>query len=849
MLILKRFFPHAVLLSLPALALLSAGAHASPIQGSDSCSSAQPIFGFGNFGFDTTASTTDGLADVACDVGGNQQIEADVWFLWNAGASGTIGIATCTAGLDTKLAVYASQTCPPSLPLDCDDDTCGVGSLVTFVAVAGMDYLIRLGTPNPVTPGGVGQFAIAQLGPANDDCMCAESISGEGFFAFDTNLATTDGPPTPGCAGGQIDDDVWYRWTAPQAGTFRVRTCGGSADDTAIAAYKTGRCPALAAPPLACDDNACGPQSSITLFVDEPGDLFLLRIGNPASFSGASGSFEITSSYPVGGEFQALRVQALGQATVTLQGTQLLVDNIGSSGQDGVAIQLPPGTGCYSAAIPPFDPDLNVTGAFLETRTYGRSSGLNRLVNLTRVEDAGGLVDIFTDMGSFGVSGLSTTRTNFCGDVTTLTASVGGGSRNFSGQSRGLTECGLTNTPSSNPNQWWTGEDPTGLGLLGTPLFGEGDRVEFVATDGFSLDEYSEVVFTAKDLSSFTIKTLVPLPMGAGSAPGPVITEVVSGPLAGDQPQWIELQNQSAAPMDLSDFTLGVFEDGSPLLSGATSSAFSSAILAPGQIFVLALESASNTDCDPMSMITCFELVYGFAPDAYDAPRVDGNDAIALFRGTATGDASDAPLVDLYGEIGVDGSGETWEYADSYALRNTVYPSPDFGPQEWALPNPGVLDADMGSDAARVLALTGPGAVGPCCSGGNQGTPYCVSVPNSTGQAATIVGSGSNCVAINDFTLDSTNLPSTFGLYFMGDTQVSVPFGDGFRCVAGNVFRFQPPLMVNAGAVERTLDLENRPAEGNVLPGSTWNFQLWYRDPMGAGGLFNLSGGLEVLFR
>lgn len=51
-----------------------------------------------------------------------------------------------------------------------------------------------------------------------------------------------------------------------------------------------------------------------------------------------------------------------------------------------------------------------------------------------------------------------------------------------------------------------------------------------------------------------------------------------------------------------------------------------------------------------------------------------------------------------------------------------------------------------------------------------------------------------------------------------------------------------------AGEISRQIDCTGTPAgsgPGAILPLTTWNFQLWYRDPSGPGGSgFNLSDGL-----
>jgi hypothetical protein len=35
----------------------------------------------------------------------------------------------------------------------------------------------------------------------------------------------------------------------------------------------------------------------------------------------------------------------------------------------------------------------------------------------------------------------------------------------------------------------------------------------------------------------------------------------------------------------------------------------------------------------------------------------------------------------------------------------------------------------------------------------------------------------------------------------------------------------------------------------NIQPGTSWNFQFWYRDPAGGGAGFNLSDAVMIPFR
>jgi hypothetical protein len=140
--------------------------------------------------------------------------------------------------------------------------------------------------------------------------------------------------------------------------------------------------------------------------------------------------------------------------------------------------------------------------------------------------------------------------------------------------------------------------------------------------------------------------------------------------------------------------------------------------------------------------------------------------------------------------------------------------------------------------------------------GGPCGAPstYCVAAPNSVGPGALIGSTGSASVAANDLVLTATGaVPAAFGLFYYGPEQIQVPLGDGYRCVgpgATGTFRLNPPQLADGtGAIARPLDLTQPEPGGQITAGSTWNFQLWYRDvngPLGSG--FNFSNALSALF-
>jgi len=163
----------------------------------------------------------------------------------------------------------------------------------------------------------------------------------------------------------------------------------------------------------------------------------------------------------------------------------------------------------------------------------------------------------------------------------------------------------------------------------------------------------------------------------------------------------------------------------------------------------------------------------------------------------------------------------------------------------------GALDAwvDLGGDREHLLA---EGGGVPCI----DPLRYCVAAPNSAGPGALIDSSGPPSVSANAFTLTVAGGPPVQpALFFYGPAQNQIPFYDGYLCVGAGglgLFRLAPALVLDGtGAGARWLDLAAPPANagpGRIALGSTWYFQVWYRDPAAGGTGANLSDGLRVSF-
>jgi hypothetical protein len=135
-----------------AVGICSAGVFAQPVN--NACSAPTAINTLGTFPFNTANATTDNLAAAVCNDTSPGNIFNDVWFCWTANYSGPVTVSTCgLTTLDTKIAIYNGCACPASPPIACVDDACDFQTEVSFSAVLGQQYLIRLGSFNPADSG------------------------------------------------------------------------------------------------------------------------------------------------------------------------------------------------------------------------------------------------------------------------------------------------------------------------------------------------------------------------------------------------------------------------------------------------------------------------------------------------------------------------------------------------------------------------------------------------------------------------------------------------------------------------------------------------------------------------
>lgn len=243
----------------------------------------------------------------------------DVWFQYLASATGTVVATTCTPiGLaagslaDTILEVYSS-TCVAGAPLACNDDdpACGTGSTVSFAAVQGNVYNLRVASKSTTAQGTF--YLTLSPAPGNDECSAPTPLALGANGPFFHLGATTSVNPAPTCAASNTD--VWFSYTAPVSGTIRASTCGTNFDST-LAVYA-----GCGGTQVACDDNDAtnrGPcavsqtNAAFVRFNALAGVNYLFRLG------AASPLLTGTSFLDLSYEFSFVVAPNPGASTVTL---------------------------------------------------------------------------------------------------------------------------------------------------------------------------------------------------------------------------------------------------------------------------------------------------------------------------------------------------------------------------------------------------------------------------------------------------------------------------------------------------------------------------------------------------
>ncbi|WP_411894392.1 M36 family metallopeptidase [Winogradskyella sp. A2] len=213
--------------------------------------------------------------------------------------------------------------------------------------------------------------------------------------------------------------------------------------------------------------------------------------------------------------------------------------------------------------------------------------------------------------------------------------------------------------------------------------------------------------------------TLLDRGVGVGNPDCPylMITGVFDGTLSGGQPKGVELFALQDI-QDLSSYGVGSANNGGG--SDGEEFTFPNDVIVAGTYIYVAANEAD------------FMTWFGFDPDyVTGAVNVNGDDAIELF--------GNGEVIDTYGEIDVNSDGQSWDYTNSWAYRNSST-GPDgttWVESNWSYAGLDVWNGQTSNDGASMMPIgtfTAPecDGNGPTCPGSAQITIVVNDLPTVT---------------------------------------------------------------------------------------------------------------------
>ncbi|MBN1316753.1 MAG: DUF11 domain-containing protein, partial [Anaerolineales bacterium] len=200
----------------------------------------------------------------------------------------------------------------------------------------------------------------------------------------------------------------------------------------------------------------------------------------------------------------------------------------------------------------------------------------------------------------------------------------------------------------------------------------------------YNLERFGKLSFSLGLAAALIVLSFFLL-LGAGNVNAQdtdlIITGVIDGPLTGGIPKAIELYVLNDVA-DLSVYGVGSANNGEG--SDGEEYTFPADSATAGDYIYVATES------------TAFNSFFGFSPNYTDtvAPSINGDDAIELFKNSV--------VVDVFGDINVDGSGQAWDYLDGWAYRvdETGPDGSTFVVDNWSFSGINALDGETTNDSA-----------------------------------------------------------------------------------------------------------------------------------------------------
>lgn len=185
--------------------------------------------------------------------------------------------------------------------------------------------------------------------------------------------------------------------------------------------------------------------------------------------------------------------------------------------------------------------------------------------------------------------------------------------------------------------------------------------------------------FGIKTLAALAITGLVASQANASM----IFTGIIDG--SGSSPKGVEVY--VTADGDYSDWEVRIHSNGNTTTSGTffvgTETGSLNGVLTEGFYYI------TSTATDMINQFASATSSNTFTDGSFN---MNGDDALGIYDASST-------LIDELGEIGVDGSGEAWEYTNSYGYRvDQTGPDSTFNINNWDFPGDDHIDDNGGDD-------------------------------------------------------------------------------------------------------------------------------------------------------
>jgi hypothetical protein len=676
-------------------------------------------------------------------------------------------------------------------------------------------------------------LAPSAFAQSNDSCANAILVSGLASIPFDNSAATTgpEGQNETICnLGGAtgIDNDLWYTWTATADMHIEVTTCGTTSLDTKIAVYLGTSCPAGQAG--VCNDDACGPQSSVHGNVPA-GSVFTIQVGVRPGTPGGAGTLLFRAFVP------PVCSPSVGPDVIV--GDIPEVENATPTGPlDAISLGT---TSCNIGTV-----NLEWQASTNQHPVIGGNLYRYRVVaGAGRFEQIGmswlkhGFFALSQELCCGGCAGTDGTQLGVnCSDP--YTAQRNGIQGSLGPRRQVNAHTGAFTYPPANPG--WSGTTAR--------------RCEFALAD---IDASAGVKYYGE------CQYITPDDAAAGNQNNNAShRELVVGGTPADRFLGLTGTTQRTEPairawplVDPGTVLSDVQVPGDGLLvvgSHATS-------LGGGQHhYEYAVYNMNADRCGASFSIPIPTGVVvtniGFHDVTYRNGDGGGNVSFSDLDWTVT-QAGGALTWSCLPEA-TDPNANALRWGTTYNFRFDA----DVGPANglatiglWKTGSPAMVTASVdvpGSGAASYAYCFGDGS-GTSCPCGNNSSPFqnagCLSSLGSPGQ---LVATGVSSVSADTLSLSGSGMPDSSALYFQGTAKVAAGvgavFGDGLRCAGGTVIRLG--IETNAGgashypgAGDALVSVRGGNAAGNVR-----TYQAWYRNAAAfcSAETFNLTNGWRL---